>query len=224
MISSRCTFGYHYFGTSQLDTMANGVANGVYNNPTTFPTSPITQAAFATIRQAYNTTAADYATYGATKKTAFVNAQKTLINALDLLADYVNSVALGDQSIIILAGFTPSSTVVQSNTPVGQINAFVVRRSNTIGEIMVEIPAIKNHGTINYFCCCSEGTPLTNPVMVNGQLKTDPADGFVRIDTNKSRKKIFTGLTPGVMYYFYVSASNTVSVSPLSDVKALMAA
>jgi hypothetical protein len=67
-------------------------------------------------------------------------------------------------------------------------------------------------------------TPLTTTALVNGQLQTEAADAKVRIDVNKSRKKVFTGLTPGVSYHFYVTASNTAGVAPLSDVKSLMAA
>jgi hypothetical protein len=224
MLKSHCTLEYHHFGTTKLDTFASGVANGIYTNPTSFPAPIIAQPAFGGLRTAFSTAAAEYATYGATKKTALINAQKALIDGLDLQADYVNTVANGDESLIILAGFVPSITVPQSNIPVEVINSFSVKRTNNIGEIIVEIPAITGHGSINYICVCVEANPLTTPLITNGQLKTEAADGLVRIDVNKSRKKIFTGLTPGVIYYFYVTASNTAGVGPLSALRSLMAA
>ena len=218
-----CTLGYHYFGTSGLDTFANGVANGIYSNPVPFATPPVLQADFVATMQDFNTAAADYATYGATKKTTFLNTKKKLIDTLDLTADYVDSVAMGDESIIILAGYTPSSSATQSNIPLMKIDFFSLKRTTNNGEIVVEVPAISGHGTVNYFCICSEGAPLGNPTIVNGQITFDNTGVKVILDYNKPRKKLFSGLTAGVTYYFYVFASNTVSVSPLSDAKSIMA-
>jgi hypothetical protein len=219
-----CTFGYHQYGTSTLDTFSSQVSNGIYTNAQPFANPIITASAFSTIQQAFSTAAADYATYGAVKKTTFTNARKTLIDTLDLLADYVDSIAQGDESVIILSGYVPSASISQSNIPLDRIDAFSVKRTNIDAEIAVEIQAINHHGTVNYFCICSEGSPLPNPILVDGQLVLENISNKVRYDFMKSRKKIFKSLQPGVVYYFYVFACNTVSVSPLSDVKSIMAA
>jgi len=221
---SHCTFGYHQFGTSALDTFANQVFNGIFTNATQFSAPIIKQDVFNQIKQDFSNAAADYATYGAVKKTIFTNARKKLIDVLDLTADYVDGVANGDESLIILSGYTPSSTISQGNIPLTKVEMFVVRRTTNEGEIAVEIPTINNHGTINYYCICSEGVPLTNPVIVDGQLVLENVTNKIRYDYSKSRKKLFKGLTIATTYYFYVFASNTVSVAPISEVKSIMAA
>lgn len=224
MSITHCTFGYHQYGTSALDTFANQVYNGIYNNPTSFVTPPIEKSGFESMQNDFSIAAADYATYGAVKKTHFTTARKKIIDALDLTADYVDSVANGDESLIILSGFMPSITTPQGNIPLTRIEMFLVKRTGVEGEIAVEIPVIKAHGSINYYCICSEGVPLVNPTMVDGQLVMDNVAQKIRYDFSKSRKKIFKNLTITSTYYFYVFASNTVSVAPISEAKNLMAA
>jgi hypothetical protein len=221
---SHCTFGYHQFGTSALDTFANQVFNGIYNNTPQFPAPIIEREAFNQIKQDFSNAAADYATYGAVKKTIFTNTRKKLIDTLDLMADYVDGIANGDESLIILSGYTPSSTIPQGNIPLTRIEMFVVKRTANEGEIAVEIPTINHHGTINYYCICSEGIPLVYPTIVDGQLVLENITNKIRYDYSKSRKKLFKGLTIATTYYFYVFASNTVSVAPISEVKSIMAA
>jgi hypothetical protein len=219
-----CTSGYHQYGTSALDTFASHVSNGIYSNTIQFVSPTVDNASFSVVQQRFSVAAADYATYGATKKTIFNNAKKTLIDALDLLADYVDSVALGDESLIILSGFVPSASIAQSSIPLTKIDSFSVKRTANDSELAVEIPAINNHGTINYFCICSEGAPIANPIIIDGQLILENVTNKIRYDYSKARRKLFKTLTPGVTYYFYVFACNTVSVSPISDVKSIMAA
>ncbi len=155
MNKSHCTLEFRHFGTAKLELFANGVANRNYSNPISFHNPTIAQPAFGLLQTAYNSAAADYATYGATKKTALTNAERALVDGLNLLAEYVSTVAEGDQSLIILAGFVPSITVPQSYIFVNRINTFSVRRTNNIGKIVVEIPADTGRGGINdtlYLC------------------------------------------------------------------------
>lgn len=221
---SHCKLDYHKFGVSALENRATQVANGIYNNATQFPSPIIHLEDFTHIQNDFNTAAAEYDMYGAVKRTAFTAAKKKLIDTLDLLADYVDGLALGDASLILLSGFLPTSTIPQSNIPLVRIDNFMVKRSANSGEIEVEIPAITGHGAITYYCICSEGAPLENPAIVNGQFQLPPVTQKVFFDYSKSRKKTFSGLTVATVYYFYVFAGNTVSVAPLSDVKQLMAA
>ncbi|RAR75308.1 hypothetical protein [Flavobacterium aciduliphilum] len=224
MAISHCTIGYHQFGTSALDTFANQVYNGIFNNPTTFPSPVIDKVVFEDFQHNFSIAAADYALYGATKKTIFTKAKKKLIDALDLLADYVDTTANGDEAIIIASGYTPSITTPQGNIPLTRIEMFIAKRTENEGEIYVEIPPITGHGSINYFCICSEGEPLANPTFVEGKLVLENNANKIRYDLSKSRKKYFKGLMVTTMYYFYVFASNTVSVAPLSNPKNVIAA
>ena len=222
MSKSHCILDYHRFNVLALENRASQVANGIYTNTSIFSVPVIAKQEFEAIQMGFSSAAAEYATYGAVKKTAFTNSRSKIINSLDQLADYTDSVADGDESIIILSGFVPSSTVPQSNIPLNKIESFSLTRSNPL-EVTVEIPAITGHGAINYFCICSEEAPIENLSIVDGQLVLDTVTTKVRFDFNKSKKKVFKGLLSKATYYFYVFASNTVSVSPISDVKSIIA-
>jgi hypothetical protein len=222
MLKSYCTFDYHRFNVVELENRANQVANGIYTNTSIFSVPIIAKVEFEAIQMGFGAAAADYATYSAVKKTAFTNSRSKIINSLDLLADYTDGIANGDESIIILSGFVPSSTVPQNNIPLVKIESFSLTRSNPL-EVTVEIPVITGYGTVNYYCICSERTPIDNLTIVDGQIILDAVTTKIRFDYTKSKKKVYKGLLSTVTYYFYVFASNTVSVSPISDVESIIA-
>ena len=223
MKNSVCKLEFHKYSISDMDTFSNEVGNGIFNNPTVFTIPPITNVAYSVIQEAFGTTAADYSKYGITKKTAFIVAKSNLIEALDTFAEYVDSIALGDVSTIALAGFTPTKESNQPNEPLEKIDSFTVSLSKSSGEVVIEIPAYTNQYAVNYNCICVEGIPLNNPTLSNGQIVLHADDPTVRQDFNKKRRKVFAGLTPGTKYYFYVFASNTAGVSPLSNPQSIWA-
>ena len=218
-----CRLEYHKYGTSALDTFSNEVKNGIFNNPTVFATPPLKEVDVTAQQSAFNNAAADYVQYGITKKVAFTEAKTALMTMLDTLATYVDSVALGNVSIIALGGFVPTSETLQSTEPLPKIEAFDVNLSKSSGEILVDIPAYANQVNVNYNCICVEDAPLQAPALYNGQIVLHATDPMVRQDFNKSRKKIFAGLTPGKKYYFYVFGANTAGVSPLSNPQSIWA-
>ena len=210
---------FHRFSTTKLDSFANNVLNGIYKNQNVFENPVVDQGTFQKAITIYTEAAADYQTFGITKKTAFATARKNLIDILDQLADYTDKVATGDTSKIVLAGFDSSADIRKSNVTLDKIKNFDLKRTDTEGEIIVVIPPILNHGVVNYFAICSENESRFS--FENDQLKI--TDQTLKLDFTKKRKKSFKGLTPGTIYYFYVFASNTVSVSPISDAKSIMA-
>ena len=216
-----CLREYHNFGTSKLDTFVTEVLNGIYSNVSVFATPPIASTVFESTQATFSTAAAEYKQFGITKKTAFFGAKDALMYQVDQTAEYVDSIAQGDISVIALAGFTPSREQFQRVQPLEKISAFLMRRSDVSGEIIVEIPAIVDKGSISYSCVCVEGAPLSNTNLINGQIVLAADDPKIHQDCNKSRRKVFQALTPGLKYYFYVFASNSISVSPLSDPKSL---
>ena len=215
---------FRRYGAPRLLDFTIKVYNGIYENVTVFPTPTVPRDEYETVMNKFETTYSSYKALGFTRKQDFLDARDKLLTVLDTLASYVDAIARGNASTIALSGFEPSKETYQRATPLEKIESFTFKRTNVTGQIIVEIPVISNKGTVNYACICSEGEPISNPSLLNGQIVLAPGDPAVRQDFNKSRRKIFNGLTPGVVYYFYVFATNTVSVSPLSDVKSVMAA
>ena len=219
-----CKLNFRQFSATGLDTFSQLVLAGIYENTTPFATPPIDEANYKAKQQDFLAAYVEYDKYGPVKKTNYLNAKKAMVNILNTLAVYVDSVAFGDASIIILSGFEPSREQPQPSQPVPQINNFSVKRSDSIGEIVINIASLTNYGMVNYGCVCVEGQPLAEISIVNGQLVFPQGGPVVRYDLNKTRRKVFSNLTVGKIYYFYVFGINSVSVSPISGVRQLMAA
>ena len=224
MKKSKCLLTYHRFYTNRLGHFANTVFYGIYDNATVFVKPPISMTDFKTIQTTYTDAAVDYSTYGITKRTAFYTAKEQLMATLDTLADYVNTLAKGDVSIIALSGFDHMRTEFQSSKALPLIENFKVKRTESIGEFVVTIPSMLAYGEVNYCCICAESKPIEGLGFVNGQLKFAENAPVMLVDFNKSRHKVFNKLKPGVLYYIYVFAVNAVSVSPVSGVRQIMAA
>jgi hypothetical protein len=210
-----CKLDYHIFGVSKFLSFVASVKNGIYTNPTVFITPPYTEIDFDSKFDAFAAAANDYIQYGITKKTVFLEKKAELMKIMDNTAIYVNSVSVGDVSIIALSGFVASKDQFQRVLPLEKISNFYVKN------VGVSIASISNKGIINYGCVIAVGGPLVESTILNGQFITSANDPLIRQDFNKSRRKTFNGLTPGTPYYIYVYANNSIGVSPLSDFKML---
>lgn len=93
-----------------------------------------------------------------------------------------------------------------------------------VGEIRVQCAIVP--GTENYGCIAVQGRPLPTTIKLNqaGQwlitqdsLPIPAGQLLFVIDENKKRKKRFTGLRPGVDYFFYFYTVNFRGVSALSE-------
>lgn len=217
----RCRLNYHRFKKTRLHHFCNEIENGIYSNPTVFVAPTLSAAEFNTTKETFFTAKADYDLYGITEKVNYWNARKAMFTALDKLAVYVNDTADGNVSTIALSGFTPTIAEPQKNGTLEKIDFFQIKHTNVSGELLIEIPAILNKGMIYYTCLCIKSTTEPVVTLLNGQLKFESSEINLLIDSNKSRKKKFAQLLPGQRYHFYVYATNTVSVSPISEVKSI---
>ena len=219
-----CKLNFRQFSPTNLDTFGQKVLNGIYNYPVPFTAPAIAKADYEDAYNAYVSTYLDYEKYGITKKSAYLNAKASFLEVLNTLALYVELVALGDISIIALSGYEPSREVNEPVKPLEKIDNFSAKRTENAGEVQVMINAITGYGRITYTCFCVEGQPIEGLSVVNGQLRFPAEAPVVFYDNNKTRKKIFNNLTVGRNYFFYVFATNAISVSPLSDYRQVMAA
>ena len=221
MKNRKCRLIFHTYGKFVLDTFANGVKVGVYSNPTVFTNLTVTEANFNLLLSDFNTATADYNTYGKTKRTVYLVAKEKLLHAIDLIASDVDKIADGDESIILLAGFTPTAATSLRNAPIEKIQEVTVKNTMVSGQIIIETIPIANNGPIFYGAICSEGAPLGHNDFVDGQITINGNGPKIIFDLNKSRKKVISGCIPGAQYYVYLFAVNAVGVSPLSDPKTI---
>ncbi|MGE0638603.1 MAG: hypothetical protein AB7P01_19340 [Bacteroidia bacterium] len=231
MAQIRAKLNYRQMKLELLEAFALLVLAGIYNNVAIFMAPPLMQAAFAAIVNDYVNKLALYQARSLSKAD-FDLSKTALINALDTLRVYVDSVALGDPIIISLGGYEPTKgSNSNSNAPVQPTG--VTFAKGITGQFITECNLIP--GATNYTAALVADNPIPDNVSMNGlgQLvemndDTEPVTGGSAassvpgikyiVDFNKSRKKTFTGLTIGTTYYLYYWASNAGGVSPMSDV------
>ena len=212
-----CKLNFHYFGKTELDSFANGIDNGIFSNDTVFVTPPLTSSELVHIITDYSTALADYKAYGKIKKTAYLKAKEKLMNALDTLANYVNTIANGDPSIILLAGFVPTADTIQKSPDLSKIEVILVTPSKVNGQVFIETPAITDKGVTGYVLILVSGEPLHMDNFTNGVLNMDSSiEQKILIDFTKTRRKVVNNLDSSILYYGYMFAINPTSVSPLS--------
>ncbi len=215
---SVCKLDFREYLKSKLSNFANGVRNGIFNNPSVFTTPPIAADEFMAIIAQHNSALAEYNTLGRVKKAAYYEAVNKLIGALNTLAVYVDSIAQGNESIILLAGFQPTSTTSQASPALEKIEVIRLTPSSVDGQALIDTPAIKNKGVTGYGLILKSGAPLSVQDFDGTQLRLNTsADETLIIDFGKNRKKVVNGLDNLTTYYAYMVAINPTGVSPLSN-------
>jgi len=218
----QCSLNYHKASAEHLPVFGLGVRQGIKNNPTVFdpaktPAPPVTDAQFETLISNDEETYAAYKKGGSAQKPAYLAARSALMAALDNTAVYVDTIANGDENIIILAGYKPTYTSKNKSTVPTAPQKVTAKQGLSTGEMITEC---ETFGTgCHYGCIASEGQPLPSgtAITANGLLFL-PAGLTNRIVFNLTgeRVKKFTGLTKKVDYYFYYFVINAAGVSPLS--------
>lgn len=237
MRTIKCSRGYHKKRLGELPTFAGGVRDGVYGHAVPFSAPPFTDVEFQALITDYQNKRDIYKQGGLGQKGAFLFAKSNLLNGLDEMADYVDSVALGDPNIITTAGFVPTKGVnSKAPNPVQPTGVTVKRES--YGILVAECD--KQDQAVAYGCIMTANEPLPDTVVINGSgqlvvsesgspvaannTAISASDGMISgtFDLNMNRKKRFLNLIPGVKYYFRFYAMNAQGVSSLSDSVSLM--
>jgi len=212
-----CKLSFHLFAKEILTAFANGVNNGIFSNPSVFTSPPLATPELVHIIDDYSVALSNYETYGKTKKTIYLSARSKLMDALNLLAAYVNGIANGDASIISLAGFEPTAGSSQAAPELDKIITLTVTPNNIPGRLIIETPAIVGKGVMGYGLILVNGAPLGSNSFVNGKLiYSGGTDQVIIVDVTKSKKKVIDGLDSNVLYNAYMYAFNATGVSPLS--------
>ncbi len=228
MAQIRAKENYKRIKLKALEDFALLLLAGIYNNILIFVAPPIMQAAFAALVSDYASKLALYKARSLSKA-EFDLSKTAILNALDTLRVYVDSVAMGDPTIISLAGYEPTKGSASSSNPPVQPTGITFAKGIT-GEFVTECEIIP--GAVGYNAALVANNPIPPNAVMNGlgqMVVTDANSGPAMpgpspsgidciIDFNKSRTKKFTGLQIGTTYYLYYWAMNAAGVSPMSDV------
>lgn len=221
MAKIRCKLSYHELIGEDLTNFSVGVRNGIYDHNPPFTTPPMTQADFQEFIDAFVNENAKFEGHTATK--AEMEEKRTdLMEALDTLSNYVNTVANGDAEIIELAGFLATKgSSSKKNKPVQPVGVTLKRGISR--QLIADCPVVEN--AENYGTLLVADNPLPATIVINngGQIiyentGTTPSSGAISfiVDLTKGRKKTFNNLAIGTTYYVYYWAANAGGVSVLS--------
>jgi hypothetical protein len=226
MASVRVCVSYKRDKKSALGNFASGVLTNLTDNPSVFPDLPVDPTVFMSLITDQVRAYGIYKQGGLAQKPAFQQARAAVLNALDQTAKYVDSVANGNEGVIIQAGFKATKgTKTQKKAP-GQCTDIVVQHVST-GKMSAM--CAKDPLAESYVCIVTEGAALPTSVSINkgGQLQMaklheqetngGPTVRIIYIDLTSKRKKVFGGLTAGTLYYFTFCTINARGVSALSD-------
>ncbi|MEC4050649.1 hypothetical protein OX284_014515 [Flavobacterium sp. SUN046] len=213
----RCMLGYRNYGNGKLINLCTKVSNGIYNDSDRFSTPVVPQAEFNTALHNYTDSVGRFENAPKIERSSMEQARNVMIGILDRLRVYVDFLANGDESLINLSGFDPTKGTINKTTPLVLVDSFEARRTPNLGEVEVEIHKDTAVEIAWYFVICSKFSNLTSDTIENGLLDIQDSHIGMVINFNNGRIKKFTKLSTGVMYYFYVFAVNSVSVSALSN-------
>lgn len=222
----RCSLSYHYLRLDTVDVFATEVRDGIYNNALTFPSPPISISSYQTLIDTYINTRAAYQLGGRGNKGPFQAAKSALMAGMDELSAYVNTIAQGDENIILISGFFPTKSNTTPLNPPAVPGVPKVTRGGS-GVLIAEVDKVT--GADFYGCVVTVNTPKPENININaaGQIVGEDEGGNpaavttsasinMILDFNKSRKKTFTGLPLRTNFYFYFYCGNARGVSQFS--------
>lgn len=232
MSTIRVSVSYRSMSPNDIGDFATKVVTNLNDHVMQFPMLPVPEPTFTAIVNEYIARRGQYKNGGTNQKGAYLQAKTVLIDTLDQTAVYVDSVAQGDEAIILNSGFVPTKG---SRTPSPKpIAAEGVTLTNK-GIQILEAQCNPQQAISTYLCILTEGAPLPEGIHIttSGQIdlglnKVDTPEERAAImvamgqitnawmDLTKGRIKMFAGLTTGKRYYVTICAINPTGVGPLS--------
>ncbi len=225
-----CGTEYRRLSGLHLPAFGTAVMNGIFDHPAVFdPASltlpiPSTKVEFLALINAAQSSYSIYDKGGSAQKLEFNKDTTNLIALVDKYAIYVNTVAKGNATIIVTAGFTAIHSVPATKSVVpGQPLNVTIANGLISGTLEAECETFGAYH--HYGCIACEGHTFPEGLQISDSGKLIlPANITFRIfqDFTQGRKKVFTGLTKGVEYYFYYFVINAAGVGALSLVVSKM--
>jgi hypothetical protein len=223
-----CSRAYHELAFEKIKAFCLLVKAGFFGNNPPFAILPLTEVDYETLITVYDAALTAYTNGGDAQHGAFLTAKTALMDATDLIAIAVDNVALGNDNIIILGGFTPTKANSEGVKP---LQCIVTVKRGIAGELIPSCEKIDN--ARNYVCFVTEGAPMPEggTIDANGRLvwTIDPLDppvnppfASLQIDFTIQRIKHFQNLKHDVTYYFYFFAVNATGTGPVSEVVSMV--
>lgn len=232
MIIIRVSRQYRFMPEKDLGSFSSNVLLNLSDHMMQFPMLPVPIPSMTIIITDFASRRDLYKNGGINQKGAYLVAKDALINMLDQTAVYVDSVAQGEEAIILNSGFKPTKG---SRTPSPKPTVPQSVSLSNVGIQSLEAQCNVQPAVSTYMCILTEGAPLPAGIHItnSGQMDfgIDGADDpearaamltalskvtNAWMDLTKSRIKRFAGLTPTKRYFVTFCAINPTGVGPLS--------
>ena len=180
-----------------LEKFSDGIKTGVYGNALVFKNPTITLIIFTALLADYVTARVAYEQGGSAQLPAYQKAMKALIEALNTLAPFVDTIAEGDIATIKMAGFEATFDPSQIGKPgASKVQGLTLVVENEAVEELTSDCESFPAGT-SFVGILSEGALLPAGVTVDALGAVNiPANTTNRIivHTSRQRKKKFKNL------------------------------
>ena len=220
----RCSNSYHKFSGVQLPAFASSVNASIKKhykdlNPDPEHILPVTvedmESSITELIRVYE----QYRKGGKIEREMYMMARAEVLQLLDHIAEYINTISNGNPALIAKAGYKPVYIHTNSNS-LSPLAPRKVKLSNAkeSGSIMSEC---ETYGLEHFYgCIVSETKPIKDiqTFFTSGLFKLPPMQvNTLYFEFNHNRKKTIKGLTKGNEYYFYYFVINHNGVSNFSE-------
>ena len=209
---------------STLEDFAEGILGGLFVKILIFLLPPMTKIIFQGLITDFSNARKAYENGGKADLPLYNKTMKALKEGLNLLAPYVDTIALGDIPTIKMAGFKATYDPADAKGGiVVEENLTLKRPEKGTGTLISECSSY-NGGTT--FLAFLTERPLTeNDITITDSIFLDfPIGSTIKIRQCPTRqnKKIWTGLKMGVLYYCTYIIINSKGISSFSNVATMM--
>jgi hypothetical protein len=202
--------GFGQLDPNTLATMAHHIAKGVGGNPVYFPNPPIDPAALDASGNTLAEAVLAAMDGGKTAKEVVKKQRKLIVQALNLLALFVQNVSNDDPVIFSASGFTAKPTGKSAPQPVAVPSFRSLDYGANSGQIAVYVKKVA--GAKSYFI---------RYALMNG---TTPGS-WITVPIATVQKAItISGLTPTTIYGFQVQALGVLGLSDWSATETIVCA
>ena len=215
MRNSTSAFNFRRMTGIKLEDFAEGVKTGIYGNPLVFLLVPMTLLIFTGLITDFSNARLAYESGGKAQLPLYQKTMKALIAALNILAPYVDTIALGDIPTIKMAGFKATYDPANAKGGTAKVQSLILIAENDAVEELTSDCETFPTGTV-IVGILSEGAPVPDNVKVDGLGAITLPAGLTNkiiVHTSKQRKKVYKNLTSGLYYYciYFVIIKGVVS-------------
>ena len=207
---------YRKLDGTKLENKSEGIETGIYGNATVFVTPTVTKVVFSAAIVDFSQKRTIYEQGGIAQKLAYTKAKGVLMNLIDDQAEFVESIAEGNITIIKMAGFDATFDPDGLSKPgVVRVDGISLDRLEKGTNSLVSDCGTMPKG-VTLVGILSEGFPLPSEVVIDSDGNIIIPKGFtgqLRTNIKHQRRKFWRNLTSGVHYYVYYIAITAKGVS-----------